>query len=177
MRIYREKEKPLLIIIAALIIALIIYALAVKTNPYEAFAEGAAEAVPTVIRVLPYLAAMLVCINVFRRSGGMDILCRLLNRPLGYMGMPAQLLPLVVLRPFSGSAALALLQDILKENSADSYIGKAASIIVGSTETIFYTIALYCGSIGIKKTRYAVAAALISGAVGIACSLILAKYF
>lgn len=167
----------MLIIIAGGIAALIIYSLVVKSNPYEAFAEGAANAVPTIIRVLPYLAAMLVCINVFRRSGGMDFICRLLNKPLAYIGMPSQLLPLAAVRPFSGSAALALLQDTLKANGADSYIGKAASIMIGSTETVFYTIALYCGSVGIKKTRHAAAAALISGAVGIVCSFVLARYF
>lgn len=167
----------MLIFIVGFVIFLIIYSLAVRSDPYEAFAEGAADAMPAIIRVLPYLAAMLICINVFRRSGGMDFMCRVLDKPFAHIGMPPQLIPLAVLRPFSGSAALALLQDILKENNPDSYIGKAASIMVGSTETVFYTIALYCGSVGVKKTRHALAAALISGAVGIACSLVLAKYF
>lgn len=167
----------MLIIITAGIIILIIYSIIVKSNPYDAFAEGAAGALPVIIKVLPYLAAMLMCINVFRRSGVMDLICRLLNKPLACIGIAPHLLPLVVLRPFSGSAALALLQDVLIENGADSYIGKAASVIVGSTETIFYTIALYCGSIGIKNTRHAVIAAFISGAVGVIASLIISKYF
>ena len=163
------------IVMLVLIAALFVYAHAKKINPYEAFAEGASEAVPTIIKVLPYLSAMLIAINLFRSSGAMDALSKLLALVLKRMGIPAELITLIVLRPFSGSASLALLQDTLLVHGADSFIGRAASTVVGSTETIFYTLALYCGSVGIKKSRYALPAALISGIIGVAAAILLVK--
>lgn len=163
------------IFLLLLIGLLFIYALVRGVNPYEAFAEGAAGAIPTIGKVLPYLAVMLIAINLFRRSGAMDSLTELLAPILSRIGIPTELAALIVLRPFSGSASLALLQDTLTCYGADSFIGRAASTIVGSTETIFYTLALYCGSVGIKKSRHALPVALISGAIGTIVSILLVK--
>ncbi len=163
------------IILLLLIAALFVYAHIKGINPYEAFAEGAAEALPTIIKVLPYLAAMLIAINLFRRSGAMDLLSTFLAPMLNKLGIPTELVTLMVLRPFSGSASLALLQDTLMIHGSDSFIGRAASTIVGSTETIFYTLALYCGSVDIKKSRYALPVALLSGIVGTIASIFLIK--
>ena len=110
------------IVMLVLIAALFVYAHAKKINPYEAFAEGASEAVPTIIKILPYLSAMLVAINLFRSSGAMDALSKLLAPVLKRIGIPAELITLIVLRPFSGSASLALLQDTLLVHGADSFI-------------------------------------------------------
>lgn len=151
----------------ALIALLLIYALIKRCDPYDAFVEGARDAVPTLLSILPNLALMLGSIAAFRAGGGFELISRLLSPVFGALGVPAELIPLLVMRPFSGSAALAVLSDVLKTYGADSFIGNAASVCVGSTETIVYTIALYCGSAGIKKTSYAIPVALISGAVGV----------
>lgn len=151
----------------ALIALLLIYALIKKSDPYEAFVDGAREAIPTLLSILPNLALMLGAITVFRAGGGFELISRLLSPALGAIGIPSELIPLLVIRPFSGSAALAVLSDLLATYGADSFLGNAASVCVGSTETIVYTIALYCGSAGIKKTSYAIPAALISGFVGV----------
>lgn len=161
--------------IPLLIVFLIGYALIKKVNIYKAFAEGAKDALPQLVSVLPYLAAMLTALEVFRGSGALSALVRMLA-PVGRLcGVREELIPLIVLRPFSGSASLALLRDTLTEYGADGYIGRAASVLVGSTETVFYTVALYFGSVGVTKTRQAIPAALISGAVGVAVGLLLIK--
>ena len=117
---------------------------------------------------------MLIAINVFRASGALDFLTKLASPVFEAVFIPKELAPLILLRPFSGSAALALLADTFSRCGVDSFIGLCASLLVGSTETIFYTVALYFGSAGISKPRYSVAVALISGAVSIAASMALA---
>ena len=156
------------------IASVLTFALVKKVDVYSAFAKGAKEALPVLINILPYLAAMLMAINVFRESGALAALIRLLEKPLAALGFPAELLPLALLRPFSGSASLALLSDVYAQYGADTFLGRAASLMMGSSETIFYTLALYFGSIHVTKTRYCVPVALLSGAVGIAVSLLLA---
>lgn len=164
------------LIIPALIALLLIYALIKRVNPYEAFARGAAEALPTLVSVLPYLAAMLICISVFRGSGAMDAFVALSSPVLSRLGVPSELVPLIILRPFSGSASLALLQDSLLQYGADTFIGRAASVSVGSTETIFYTLALYFGAVGVSKTRYSAPVAILSGLAGVFVSLWLVRF-
>ena len=106
----------------------------------------------------------------------MDLLMGLLSPAFEAVGMPAELVPLVTLRPFSGSAALALLQDVFTNHGVDTFIGLSASVLVGSTETIFYTVALYFGSVKVLKPRYSVAVALISGVTGVAAAMMLAYW-
>ncbi|MBR3381476.1 MAG: spore maturation protein [Clostridia bacterium] len=161
--------------IPLLICALIIFALMKKVNIYKAFTRGAKEALPRLFSMLPYLAAMLCAIEVFRSSGALGLLTRALSPAAEGIGLPPELLPVILLRPFSGSAALALLKDTLTEHGADGYVGRAASVIVGSTETVFYTVALYFGAVNVTRTRHAIPAALIAGAVGAAAGLLLAK--
>ena len=153
--------------------ALFIYALIKKVNVYKAFAAGAADALPQLINVLPYLAAMLTAIEALRSSGVLSYLIGLLRPAALRVGLDPELLPILLLRPFSGSATLAVLKDTLTNVGADSAAGRAASVVVGSTETVFYTVALYFGSVGVTKTRQAIPAALISGAVGVIVGLLL----
>lgn len=162
-------------VIPCLIILLFIYALIRGVDPYAAFCEGAKEAIPTVIGVIPYLGAMLMTIRVFRSSGSIDILNELLAPVFKLMGIPVELATLIVIRPFSGSAALAVLKDVLNQYGPDSFIGRAASICVGSTETIMYTVALYCGSVNIRRTRHAIPVAVLSGIAGVVSAVYLAK--
>lgn len=150
------------------------YAASKGSNVYDAFVRGASQSLPTLKKVLPCMAAMLIAINVFRVSGALDFLTKLASPVFEAVLIPKELAPLILLRPFSGSAALALLADTFSRCGVDSFIGLCASLLVGSTETIFYTVALYFGAAGISKPRYSVAVALISGAVSIAASMALA---
>ncbi len=159
----------------ALVGVLIVYALIKKVNVYKAFVDGAAGAVPQLVAILPYLAAMLGAISLLRESGAIDFMVRLIRPATDRLGISSELVPLIALRPFSGSASLALLKDTLTECGADSRVGRAASVLVGSTETVFYTTAVYFGAVGVTKTRHAIPAALISGAVGVIVGLLLVR--
>lgn len=135
-----------------------------------------ADAVPTLLRVLPALAAMLGAITLLRGCGALDALGNWLSPVFEKIGIPSELTPLILLRPFSGSASLALLGDTLTRYGADSFVGRAASVCVGSTETIFYTLALYCGSVGISKTRHALPAASLAGCTaGVVSGILLVR--
>jgi len=142
---------------------------------YEEFIEGAKEGFTTVVRILPYLTAMLVAIGVFRTSGAMELLISVLAPVTGWLGISPELLPLALLRPMSGSASAGLLAELLKTNGPDSIIGRTASTMMGSTETTFYTISVYLGSVGIKKTRYILAAGLMADLAAFAASIAICK--
>ena len=163
------------IAIPLLIVALLAYALIKKVNIYKAFATGAADALPQLVSVLPYLAAMLTALEALKSSGALTALVGALRPAAQRIGLAPELIPLIVLRPFSGSASLALLKETLAQYGADSYIGRAAAVLVGSTETVFYTVALYFGSVGVTKTRQAIPASLIGGAVGAAIGILLVR--
>ena len=162
-------------VMPALILLLLGYALCKRVNVYDAFTRGAQEALPLLVQVLPFMAAMLIAMNLFRSSGALSVLISWIEPLLHRLGLPAELVPLLVLRPFSGSAALALLQDVFDNHAVDSFLGLAASLMLGSTETIFYTVALYFGSVGVRKTRATVAVALLSGIVGAAAAILFAQ--
>ncbi len=137
---------------------------------FDAFAEGASEGLKTVIRILPSLVGILTAVGVFRASGALDFLIYLLKPAASLLGVPAETMPLALLRPVSGSASLALVSDILRQYGPDSYVGRVASTMMGSTETIFYTLAVYYGSTGIKNIRYTLLAALIADGVSVVAS-------
>ena len=154
-------------IIPLFIVIVITYASFKRINVYDNFISGAQEGIQTVFRILPYIIGMLFAINIFRASGALDLLNNTLYPIFNLLGIPKELTPLALLRPFSGSASLSLLADIYKQYGTDSLIGRIASTMMGSTETIFYTVALYYGSIQIKKTKYTIPAALLSSLAGI----------
>jgi len=162
-------------ILPALILALLIYAYSKGIDVYSAFTRGAGEALPMMYKIIPCMAAMTLALGLFRESGAMDAFVKLISPLLSFIGMPPELGPLFILRPFSGGAAMALLQDVYNACGTDSFEGIAASIMLGSTETIFYTISLYLGSIGITKPRHAVPAALIASLAGAVAALFLAS--
>lgn len=162
-------------IMPAMILLLLGYALYKRVNVYEAFTRGAQEALPLLVQVLPFMAAMMIAMNLFRSSGALSAFIRWIEPLLSKLGIPAELVPLLVLRPFSGSAAIALLQDVFTNHGVDSFAGLAASLMLGSTETIFYTVALYFGSVGVRKTRVTVAVALLSGVVGAVAAFLFAQ--
>lgn len=162
------------LVMPVVLAALIVYALVKKVNVYKAFTEGAAEALPQLLGILPCLAAMLAAIEALRASGALTFTVGLLSPAARALGVPEEIVPLILLRPFSGSASLALLKDTLTEVGADSFAGRAASIAVGSTETVFYTVAVYFGAVGVTRTRHSIPAALIAGLAGTAAAIALA---
>lgn len=145
---------------------LLVYASLKGVDCYSAFIEGAKEALPTLIGLLPNLGAILAAISLFRSSGADALIAELCTPLFEAIAVPRELSTLLILRPFSGSGALAMLSEILTVYGADSFIGLSASVAVGSTETIFYTLSVYCGVAGVRNARYALPAALIGGLVG-----------
>jgi len=133
---------------------------------YDAFIDGAKEGLKTAVTILPYMIAILSAIVLMQRSGFLSSLTQLLTPVFTFLGIPQGVAPLMLLRPFSGSASLAMLQNILETHGPDSRAGLVASTLMGSTETIFYTCGLYLGAAGVKKSRYAIPAALIAWLVG-----------
>lgn len=133
---------------------------------YDAFIEGAGEGFQMAIQMIPFLVGILVAITIFQSSGALDAVIRVLSHPLHWVGVPAEVVPLMLVRPLSGGAALGITSNILQHSGVDSFIGKMASTIQGSTDTTFYVITLYFGSIAIRKTRYAMTVALIGDLAG-----------
>lgn len=140
---------------------------------YEAIIEGAKEGFNVALRIIPYLVAILVMTGLFRASGGLDVLVKMLTPAIQVLGMPAEALPVALLRPFSGSGTLGFVADLFKTHGPDSFIGYMASIIYGSTETTFYVIAVYFGAIGIKETRHAIPACLLADLSGILAGVLM----
>jgi spore maturation protein B len=137
-----------------------------KVKVYEVFVEGAKDGFNTAVKIIPYLVAMLFAIGIFRASGAMDVVVALLSPVTNLIGMPADVLPLALLRPLSGSGSMGLMTELMKTNGPDSFIGVLASTMFGSTETTFYILAVYFGSVGIKNTRHALPAGLIADLFG-----------
>lgn len=157
--------------IPAIILFIVIYGAIKKVKIYETFVEGAKEGFNVGVRIIPYLVAMLVAIGIFRASGAMDILSWLVSPITSLIGMPAEALPMAIMRPLSGSGALGVMSEIIKTHGADSLIGRMVSVMMGSGETTFYVLAVYFGSVGISKTRHAVPAGIIADIVGILMSV------
>lgn len=142
---------------------------------YEEFIQGAREGFDVAIRIIPYLVAILVAIGMFRGAGGIELLSSILKPVLDKLGFPVELLPMALLRPLSGSATLGIFSDIVKQCGADSLVARMAGTLYGSTETTFYVIAVYFGSVNIRKTRHAIAAGLIADFVGIVAAVIVCR--
>ncbi|MCP4411576.1 MAG: spore maturation protein [Gammaproteobacteria bacterium] len=154
-------------IIPSLLVGIPLYALAAKKiKVYEVFVEGAKDGFTIGVRIIPYLVAILVSIGMFRASGALDLLLNFLAPVLNFIGFPAENLPLALMRPLSGSGSLGLLTDLVNEYGADSMQAKMGATMYGSSETTFYVLAVYFGSVGITKSRHAIVAGLTADAVG-----------
>jgi spore maturation protein SpmA len=152
-----------------------LYAALRRVKVYEEFVEGAKEGFDVAIRIIPYLVAILVAIGMFRAAGGIDMISNLLSPLMSAIGFPSDLLPLVLMRPLSGSGTLGMFTDIVKNLGPDSLIARTAGTIYGSTETTFYVLAVYFGAVGIKRTRYALLAGLTADLVGVIASVIVCR--
>jgi len=162
--------------IPIIIFAVILAGLLNRCGVYEVFSEGAKEGISTAVRIIPPLVGLMVAIGVFRSSGFLDLVIRLIKPVTSVLGIPPEVMPLALMRPISGSASLAIVADMVNKYGPDSLISRTACTIMGSTETIFYTLAIYFGSVGIKNIRYTLYAALIADFVSLLVSVWLWKF-
>lgn len=147
-------------ILPTIVVLIVLYGAFKGVDVFNVFIDGAKSGFKTVFNIIPSLIALLLSINMLKASGGLDVLLSLLS-PIGdFLGIPRDIIPLTILSPISGSGSLGVYESILKNFGPDSFIGRCASVMMGSTETTFYTLALYYGSIGVKKTRHTVPSAL-----------------
>ena len=158
-----------------LLLVIPILGFAKKVKVYEAFVEGAKDGFTVAIKIIPFLVAILVAIGMFRASGAMDYFVYLLSPITNLIGMPAETLPVALMRPLSGSGTLGIVTELMNEHGPDSFIGRLSSTMFGSTETTFYVLAVYFGAVGIKKSRHAVAAGLIGDVVGLLMAVFICR--
>lgn len=148
-----------------------------KVKVFDTFLLGAKQGLESTFSLVPSLVGLIVAISMLKSSGALDIFTNFISPICNFIGIPKEVVPMALLRPISGSGSIALLDDILKSNGADSFIGKLASIISGSTETTFYTLTVYFGAVGIKNSRHAVPSAIIADIVSVIVSVITLNYF
>lgn len=163
-----------------LLIAIFVYGIIKKVPVYETFAEGAAEGIGVMVKILPFLLGMLVAIGIFRESGAFEILLKWLAPVAEFLRIPQEVIPLALMRPLSGSGALGITADILNTYGPDSYIGRVASVMQGSTDTTFYILTVYFGSVAVTKYRHAVVCGLLADltaliTANLICSLVFAN--
>ena len=151
---------PVLLLVASLL------ALRKQENSYDLLLSGAADGLKLLVTLVPTLVMLLTAVTMLRESGAMEAISRFLSPVFRFMGIPPETAMLVLIRPISGSAALAIGTDLMAEYGVDSLVGRTAAVMLGSTETTFYTISVYFGAAGIKKTRYTLPAALFADFMG-----------
>ncbi|MBC2581268.1 spore maturation protein [Clostridium sp. DJ247] len=162
--------------IIPIIIALITtYGVVKKVKVYECFIDGAKEGLTICIKIFPYLLAMLVAIGLFRESKALDWFTYIIKPIVGILGIPPEVVPLILIKPLSGSGAFGVFAEILNKFGPDSYIGRVSSVIMGSTETIFYTLTVYFGAIGVKKIRHTLWAAILADLVSIVIAITIVR--
>lgn len=168
------------VVLYGVISAFLLMSLVRRVNAYEAFIEGAKEGFQVAVRIIPYLVAILVAIGVFRASGTLDLLTDGLGRFFTALGVRTEFipaLPTALMKPLSGSGARGMMVDAMTTYGADSFAGRLASTFQGATDTTFYILALYFGSVGVRKTRYAVACGLLADLVGVIAAIFVAYMF
>lgn len=164
-------------ILLLLLVGIPLYGWVRGVKVYEVFVEGAKEGFNVAIRIIPFLVAILAAVGAFRGAGAMDTLAKVLAPVTSSLGLPAEVLPMALVRPLSGSGSLGLLGNIFSTPGLgpDSYAGKLGSILQGSTETTFYVLSVYCGSVGIVRYRHALAAGLLADFTGLTASIVIAR--
>ncbi len=143
---------------------------------YDTFIEGAKEGFQIAVRIIPFLVGILVAIGMFRASGAMDMLTNATRPILSSINFPPELFPLAVLRPLSGSGSLALATDIIKQYGPDSVTGRTAATMYGSSETLFYVLAVYFGAIGVKRTRHTIPSAIVGDVVAALVAVAICRF-
>ena len=164
-------------IVPFILLAASLLALRKKENTYDLLLQGSAEGLKLLFTITPALVILLTAVHMLRASGAVELLSGLFAPVFRFVGIPPETAMLVLIRPISGSAALAVGAELMAEYGVNSQIGRTAAIMLGSTETTFYTISVYFGAVGIKKTRYAVPAALFADFVGFFMASLTARWF
>jgi len=164
-------------VIPALLVGFPLYGLIRRVPVYEAFTDGAKEGFEVAVRIIPYLVGILFAIAMFRASGAMDLLIGALRPVLTALGIPAEVVPMAILRPLTGSGSAAVVADLIATHGEDALVTRMAAAMFGSTETTFYILAVYFGAVQIKKTRHAVPVGLIADVIGMALAIYLVKWF
>ncbi len=155
-------------IIPFMVLIILIHGYIKGIDIYSTFIEGAKEGMKTTFRIIPYLIAIFVAVGIFRGSNAMEMLVSLLSPPItSLLGIPSEILPLVILRPISGSGALGIVKDMIEHYGVDSFPAVVGCVMIGSSETIFYTITLYFGSIGVEDYRHTLKAAMLGYLVSV----------
>lgn len=159
-----------------IILIIVIYGVVEKKQVFDNFIEGAKNGIKIVINIFPTLIGLFLAVGTLRSSGVIDIVIKILDPLLNIVNFPAEIMPLALLRPISGSSSIAVATDIMKNFGVDSQIGIIAAVIMGATETTLYTIAVYSSSVKIKKTRFVLIAALTADIVGIITSVVVCRF-
>ena len=165
------------LIIPLMVLFVIIYGLLKRVNIYDEFLNGATESFDMILKIFPCLLAMILGVNILLKSGVINFIYLLIKPLFNMLKLPIEIFPMMIMRPISGTSTIAILNNIFTKYGPDSFIGRLGSVIQGSTDTTFYVLTLYFGSIGIKKIRYAMIAGLFADLVGITASVIITKYF
>lgn len=159
-----------------IILGIIVYGIMEKKKVYDSFLEGAKEGIEIVFNIFPTLIGIFVAVGALRSSGILDIIIQSIFPITNFFKIPSEIMPLMLVRPISGSASTAVATDIMRTFGVDTHIGMIASTIMGSTETTFYTIAIYTSCVGIKKIRFVLVAALIADLIGMIASVVLCSF-
>jgi spore maturation protein B len=155
---------------------ILLYGTIKRVPTYESFVEGGKEGIKIAVSIIPFLVGMLVAISVFRASGALDALMNWIRPLMKTMGVPAEIVPLLIIRPISGNAALGMTSDLIAVYGPDSFIGRLASVLQGSTDTTFYVLTVYFGAVGIKKMGDALKVGLLADVVGIIAAIVVVAF-
>ena len=164
-------------IIPIIFLLIVTYGMLKGRKVYEWFIEGAKEGLDVVKRIFPYILAMIIAVQIFREAKLMNVLNYLLGPIVDFIGLPKEIIPLVIIKPLSGSGAIGVFTDIIKNFGPDTKIGLIASVIMGTTETIFYTITVYFGAVKVKKIRHTLWAAVFADITAIIMAVFVVNVF
>lgn len=165
------------LLVPLLLLAVSGYALAKKEDVYSLLVLGAQDGLKLLFSVIPALVVLLTAVSMLRASGALDWLSAVLAPVCGCMGVPPEVMPLMLVRPFSGSAALALGAELMQTHGPDSLVGRTAAVMLGSSETTFYTVSVYFGAAGVRKTRHTIPAALVADIAGFLAAALCVRLF
>ena len=163
-------------LIPLIIVCVLTFGLIKKVPVYEIFIDGAKDGLKVTVEIIPYLLAIMVAVGMFRASGAIELLQSVLGGLLDKFDIPVDILPVMIVRSLSGSAVLGLFSDIASQHEIESYTTKLSAIMVGSSETTFYILAVYFGAVGIKKIRHALLTGILADCIGIIASIAVARW-
>lgn len=163
------------ILIPIIMAGIVIMGMAKKVDVFDAFAEGAADGAKTVVKVMPSLIGLMCAVAVLRESAALDIITFIISPAAALIGFPAEAVPIAVMRLISSSAAMGMVLDIFKNLGPDSFTGRLVSVMMGCTETVFYTLSVYTGACGVRKTGYVVKGAVLANLAGVAASFAICR--